>query len=79
MPADPNLDRWLEAWEACRLREPLLTVEDFLAGLDTKITPDLLAGIRRTIADLDWVTEVMGQIKKRDRQRGRPSSEDHDG
>ena len=70
MPVDPRLDRWLQEWEARRLREPSLTPEDFLAGLAEDVPPELLHDIRRAMADMDWVTDVMRRMKAPDRRRG---------
>ena len=70
MPPDPGLDRWLEEWEARRLREPSLTPEDFLAGPAEDVPPELLDDIRRAMADLDRVTDVIRRMKVQDRRRG---------
>lgn len=70
MPPDPRLDRWLEEWEARRLREPSLTPEDFLAGPAGDVPPGLLDDIRRAMADLDRVTDLIHRMKVRDRRRG---------
>ena len=70
MPVDPGLDRWLQEWEARRLREPSLTPEDFLAAVAGGAPPELLDDIRRATADMDWVTGVMRRMKGLDRRRG---------
>jgi hypothetical protein len=66
------VDRLLDEWEARRLREPSLTLEDFVAGLGADAPTGLVEEMRRAAADLDWVADLMRRIKKVDRRRGRP-------
>jgi hypothetical protein len=64
------MDRWLQEWEARRLCEPSLTPEQFLAGLEADLPPELLDAIRAAITDLDWMTDLLQRMKDLDRQQG---------